>query len=215
MQMALNRGKHRKQSRIVRGIAKVALAGAIVGAPMAIAAAPANASTVNWDAIAQCESSDNWAANTGNVLYGGLQFTESTWLAYGGGQYASSANQASRSAQITVAEKVLAGQGIGAWPVCGKKAGSTASYSGTNTGGSSSSKSSSSAKKSTTTTKKATTPTTTSASTGGSYTVQRGDTLSKIASKQHVSGGWRALWAKNKGAVSNPNHIYVGQKLAL
>ena len=73
----------------------------------------------NWAAIAQCESGGNWGANTGNGFYGGLQFTESTWLGYGGGQYASSANLASQSQQIAVAERVLAGQGIGAWPVCG------------------------------------------------------------------------------------------------
>jgi resuscitation-promoting factor RpfA len=74
---------------------------------------------VNWPAIAACESGGNWAANTGNGFYGGLQFTEQTWLGYGGGQYAPSANQATEAQQIAVAERVLAGQGIGAWPVCG------------------------------------------------------------------------------------------------
>jgi LysM repeat protein len=73
----------------------------------------------NWAAIAACESGGNWSANTGNGFYGGLQFTQGTWDAYGGGQYASSANLASESQQIAVAERVLAGQGIGAWPVCG------------------------------------------------------------------------------------------------
>ena len=74
---------------------------------------------VNWTAIAACESGGNWSANTGNGFYGGLQFTEQTWLAYGGGQYASSANLATEAQQIAVAQRVLAGQGIGAWPVCG------------------------------------------------------------------------------------------------
>ena len=83
------------------------------------AAAPASSGGANWSAIAACESGGNWSADTGNGFYGGLQFTEQTWLAYGGGQYASSANLASQSAQIAVAERVLAGQGIGAWPVCG------------------------------------------------------------------------------------------------
>ena len=73
----------------------------------------------NWSAIAACESGGNWSADTGNGFYGGLQFTEGTWLGYGGGKYASSANQASAADQIAVAERVLAGQGIGAWPVCG------------------------------------------------------------------------------------------------
>jgi LysM repeat protein len=83
------------------------------------AAAPASSGGANWSAIAACESGGNWSTNTGNGFYGGLQFTEQTWLAYGGGQYASSANLASESQQIAVAQRVLAGQGIGAWPVCG------------------------------------------------------------------------------------------------
>ena len=84
-------------------------------------AAPAAASSAggNWGPIAACESGGNWSANTGNGFYGGLQFTQQTWLAYGGGQYASSANNASEADQIAVAQRVVAGQGIGAWPVCG------------------------------------------------------------------------------------------------
>ena len=82
-------------------------------------AAPASSGGANWSAIAACESGGNWSADTGNGFYGGLQFTEQTWLAYGGGQYASSANQATEAQQIAVAQRVLAGQGIGAWPVCG------------------------------------------------------------------------------------------------
>jgi LysM repeat protein len=85
------------------------------------APAPAAGSSggVNWSAIAACESGGNWSADTGNGFYGGLQFTQGTWLGYGGGQYASSASQATPSEQIAVAQRVLAGQGIGAWPVCG------------------------------------------------------------------------------------------------
>ena len=81
--------------------------------------APASSGGVNWSAIAACESGGNWAASTGNGFYGGLQFTEQTWLGYGGGRYASSANLATQAQQIAVAQRVLAGQGIGAWPVCG------------------------------------------------------------------------------------------------
>jgi LysM repeat protein len=85
------------------------------------ATAPAVASSggANWAAIAACESGGNWSTNTGNGFYGGLQFTEQTWLAYGGGQYAASANLATPAQQIAVAQRVLAAQGIGAWPVCG------------------------------------------------------------------------------------------------
>jgi LysM repeat protein len=81
--------------------------------------APASSGGANWSAIAACESGGNWSANTGNGFYGGLQFTEQTWLSYGGGHYASSANLATKAQQIAVAERVLAGQGIGAWPACG------------------------------------------------------------------------------------------------
>lgn len=82
---------------------------------------PAVSGGVNWGAIAQCESGNDWSINTGNGFYGGLQFTQQTWDAYGGGQYAGSANQASEGQQIAVAQRVLAGQGIGAWPVCGRQ----------------------------------------------------------------------------------------------
>jgi len=83
------------------------------------AAAPSSSGGANWSAIAACESGGNWSASTGNGFYGGLQFTEQTWLGYGGGQYAPSANLATEGQQIAVAQRVLAGQGIGAWPVCG------------------------------------------------------------------------------------------------
>ena len=85
----------------------------------AAAAAPAPTGAHNWDAVAACESGGNWAINTGNGFYGGLQFTISTWDAYGGQSYAPRADLASRDAQISVAERVLASQGSGAWPVCG------------------------------------------------------------------------------------------------
>lgn len=70
----------------------------------------------NWDAVATCESSGNWSANTGNGYFGGLQFSLSTWAAFGGHGLPS---RASRADQIRVAELVLASQGAGAWPVCG------------------------------------------------------------------------------------------------
>lgn len=74
--------------------------------------------SVNWDAIAQCESGGNWGISTGNGFSGGLQFTPSTWHANGG---SGSPSGASREEQIRVAENVLHSQGIGAWPVCGRR----------------------------------------------------------------------------------------------
>ncbi len=89
------------------------------GAPPADAPPPVHrAYSVNWDAIATCESGGNWGISTGNGYSGGLQFTPSTWRANGG---SGSPNGASRDEQIRVAENVLHSQGIGAWPVCGRR----------------------------------------------------------------------------------------------
>ena len=116
------RGRHRKPSNHTRtlGLATVPLVAAI---PLAAgSASPASAATSAWDRLAGCESGGNWDINTGNGYYGGLQFSSSTWRAYGG---SGSASGASREQQIAVAERVLAAQGWGAWPVCSRKAGAT------------------------------------------------------------------------------------------
>lgn len=85
--------------------------------------APTVASGSVWDRLAQCESGGNWRINTGNGYYGGLQFSYSTWLGYGGGAYAPRADLATREQQIAIAQKTLAGQGWGAWPACSSKLG--------------------------------------------------------------------------------------------
>jgi resuscitation-promoting factor RpfB len=85
--------------------------------------APAVSSGSVWDRLAQCESGGNWAINTGNGYYGGLQFLGSTWRAYGGNEYASRADLASREQQIDIAERVLDDVGWGAWPACTKRLG--------------------------------------------------------------------------------------------
>ena len=113
-----SKGSKLKNIRKTFGMATIA--GALAVAPMAaitgLAAGTANADSVNWDAVAACESGGNWAINTGNGYYGGLQFTQSTWSSNGG---SGSPHNASREEQIRVAENVLQSQGIGAWPVCG------------------------------------------------------------------------------------------------
>jgi hypothetical protein len=91
---------------------------AVLGLVLSCGSANAN-SGVNWDAVAQCESGGNWAANTGNGAYGGLQFKQATWTAHGG---QGSPATASREEQILVAERVVAKQGLGAWPSCGSTA---------------------------------------------------------------------------------------------
>ena len=95
-----------------------AIAGALAVAPAVLSTATANADSVNWDAIAACESGGNWSINTGNGYYGGLQFNLGTWRANGG---SGMPHLASRSEQIRVAENVLHRQGRGAWPVCGRR----------------------------------------------------------------------------------------------
>ncbi|MEV7601821.1 transglycosylase family protein [Kitasatospora sp. NPDC089797] len=113
--------RNRVRMAVVAGAAVAALP--VAGLVTATSASAAPVST--WDAVAQCESGGNWAINTGNGFYGGLQFTSSTWAAFGGNAYAAQAHQATKAQQIAVAEKVLASQGPGAWPVCSVKAGLT------------------------------------------------------------------------------------------
>jgi hypothetical protein len=76
-----------------------------------------------WDALAQCESGGNWAINTGNGYYGGLQFSYGTWLGYGGGEFAEYAHLATREQQIIVAERLHAARGFQPWPACRVKLG--------------------------------------------------------------------------------------------
>jgi LysM repeat protein len=225
----------RKHARLALSLTAAGVAGtAVLLGP----ASSAQASGVNWDAVAQCESGGNWSINTGNGYYGGLQFSRSTWKANGGGKYASTANKASKSEQIRIAENVLDGQGIGAWPVCGKKAGSSKHYSSSSTSKKSTSKKKSSSHKTTThratthkatthkatstkksTARKVTTPRVTRSTTvkpiGKTYVVRSGDTLSKIATQNHIKGGWHTLYQLNDSTISNPNLIFPGQRIAL
>ncbi|ATQ31019.1 resuscitation-promoting factor [Rhodococcus ruber Chol-4] len=117
-------GRHRKPTNTGRTVAKFALTSAVLGVTGVAFSGTANAAPdSDWDRLAQCESGGNWGINTGNGYQGGLQFSPSTWNAYGGGEYAATANQASREEQIVVAERVLAGQGWGAWPSCSSSLG--------------------------------------------------------------------------------------------
>src|SRR3954452_4706184 len=144
------KGKHRRPSKATRVATLAGVTGVAIAAPL-MAAGNASAVTASeWDTVAQCESGGNWSINTGNGYYGGLQFSSSTWAAYGGTAYASSADRASKSEQIAVGEKVLAAQGKGAWPTCGTglsgaaySGGSSSSSSGSNSGSSSRSSSTS------------------------------------------------------------------------
>ena len=127
-------GRHRKQttSTTSKTIAKVALTSAVIGGGAALASAGAAhaATDAEWDRVAACESGGNWAINTGNGYYGGLQFSASTWRAFGGTEFAPNAHQATKAQQIVVAQRTLAVQGPGAWPTCGARAGLTKANGG-------------------------------------------------------------------------------------
>nr|MBA2308081.1 transglycosylase family protein [Pseudonocardiales bacterium] len=120
--MASTRGTNRRSPFGGRNLARMLVAGTVaVSAPFLVAGTADAATGSDWDRLAQCEARGNWNINTGNGYSGGLQFSPSTWRAYGGGT--GSAASASRAQQIAVAERVLAGQGWGAWPACSRKLG--------------------------------------------------------------------------------------------
>jgi nucleoid-associated protein YgaU len=202
---------------------------AVSAATLALSATAANAATPTstWDALAQCESGGNWATNTGNGFSGGLQFTPQTWAAFGG---TGSPQSASRAQQIAVAEKVQASQGWGAWPACSAKL-------GLNGGGGapapqilpqSAPVQAAPVQAPVQTAPVAQTPVAevtqapvqarhaaAIAVSGETYTVQDGDTLSKIADKLGIHGGWQHLADANADTISNPNLVFVGQVLHL
>ncbi|GAP52992.1 transglycosylase family protein [Streptomyces azureus] len=223
------KGTHRRPSKATRAIAIAGVTGAAVAAPLMAAGNASAATASEWDAVAQCESGGNWSINTGNGYYGGLQFSASTWSGYGGTKYASTADQATKAQQIEIAEKVLASQGKGAWPVCGKGL-SSAGYSGGSSSGDSASNSSSQSTETRQTEqqpasrseerpaakKTVTTPTGKKVKKGdGEYKVVKGDTLSSIATEHKVEGGWAKLYELNKDIVQEANLIYPGQQLHL
>lgn len=225
------KGKHRRPSKATRVVALAGVTGAAVAAPLMAAGNASAATASEWDAVAQCEAGGNWSINTGNGYYGGLQFSASTWSGYGGTKYAATADQATKAQQIEIGEKVLAGQGKGAWPVCGKGL-SSAAYTG---GGSSDDSGSSSQSQSQQSTesretqqpasrsderpaakKTVTTPTGKKVKKGdGEYKVVKGDTLSSIAADEKVKGGWEKLYQLNKDIIDDANLIYPGQQLHL
>jgi len=204
--------KSRRSKRAAAAVITTVGAATLVGTTLAAPAAQASDPYSVWNRVAACESGQHWHINTGNGFYGGLQFSYSTWRGYHGGKYASRADLATRLEQIEVARRVLASQGPGAWPVCGPRAGLTRS-SGHAT--------------------HAALPRTAGRTVAAvhhvkhhakrhhakrhhkTYTVRSGDTLSKIARRLHVHGGWHALFRANRTHMSNPNVLRVGQVLTL
>ncbi|GAA0598983.1 transglycosylase family protein [Streptomyces crystallinus] len=220
------RGRHRRYqpSRINRASLTVTAGGAGMALPLIGAGAAHAASLDVWDKVAACESTDNWKINTGNGYYGGLQFSQSTWVAYGGRQYAPRADLASRSEQIAVAEKVLKAQGPGAWPVCSGEAGLTRTTA--HTTHTAHTKHTAPTAHTTEATQQhharvvekavpQASPTKVPGKREG-YTVVRGDSLSRIAHTEHVRGGWHTLYTENRKVVGpDPDLILPGQRLSL
>jgi hypothetical protein len=198
---------------------------AISAAGLALSATAANAaSTSTWDALAQCESSGNWAINTGNGYAGGLQFSPTTWAAYGG---TGSAADASREQQIAVAERVQASQGWGAWPSCSAKLGLSGGATGAVQAAPVQAAPVQSApvqaapvqsaplQSASVTQAPAGKHATAIALSGETYTLQAGDTLSKVAEKLGIEGGWQRLADANLDTIANPNLVFAGQVIQL
>ncbi|MGX1542171.1 transglycosylase family protein [Streptomyces adustus] len=215
------RGRHRRYqpNRINRASLTVTAGGAGIAIPL-IGAGTAQAADVDtWNKVAACESSGNWAVNTGNGYFGGLQFTRSTWEAYGGTAYARRADLATRDQQIAVAERVLKGQGPGAWPVCSVRAGLARGGDTPDIHPAGTTSTRTAAHTAAHTSVPDVQPQTTPQSRAGTaemYTVVRGDTLSGIAEEQQVRGGWQRLYSANRATVgADPDLILPGQRLSL
>ncbi len=218
------RGRHRrsKTKLFTRRATALALTAGSAGfaLPLVTAGGAQAASVDTWDKVAQCESTGNWKINTGNGFFGGLQFSQSSWEAAGGTEYAPRADLATKDQQIAAAEELLAMQGPGAWPVCGPQAG-LQQNSGTpdidTDGGSddapAASKSDTGAKDSAEPAKSSDSSKDESAE---SYTVVSGDTLFKIANAQDVDGGWHKIYEGNRDVIGgDPDLIYPGQEFSL
>jgi nucleoid-associated protein YgaU len=210
-----------KNTTILTAARRGVTVAAISAAGLALSATGANAATDGgtWDALAQCESGGNWATNTGNGYSGGLQFTDSTWAAHGG---TGSAAAASREQQIAVAEQVQASQGWGAWPACAAQLGLSGGGGAT-----------AAAPQSVPVTQApaAQAPVTQTpivhapvaapqhsappALSGETYTLEAGDTLSIVASKLGIEGGWEKLADANLDTIANPNLVFAGQVIQL
>ncbi|MEU9608605.1 transglycosylase family protein [Streptomyces sp. NPDC048057] len=121
--MLSGNGRHRRPRQAPALVVAAGVTGSAIAIPLLGAGSASAADSAVWDRVAECESAGQWSANTGNGYFGGLQFSQETWDAFGGAQYAERADLASRSQQIAVAEKVLAAQGPLAWSSCGANAG--------------------------------------------------------------------------------------------
>ncbi len=121
--MLSGNGRHRRPRQAPALFVAAGVTGSAIAIPLLGASGASAADGTTWDRVAECESGGYWSQDSGNGYYGGLQVTQENWEQYGGTTYAPSADQASRSQQIAVAERILADQGLAAWPTCGPLSG--------------------------------------------------------------------------------------------
>jgi murein DD-endopeptidase MepM/ murein hydrolase activator NlpD len=214
------RGRHRRLRRRLVSRASVLLTAGSAGLALPlVGAGHAGAAPVSvWDKVAQCESSGNWSTNTGNGFYGGLQFTQATWEAFGGTVYAPRADLATKDQQISIAEKVVNGQGPQAWPICSVTAGLTRDgvAPAIHPAGQPAADASATGSAPKAPSKESPAGSHAKPEAHRSYTVVTGDCLSEIAEKHHVHGGWHRLYEANRQIVgSDPDLIRPGQRLTL
>ncbi|MDT3727845.1 transglycosylase family protein [Streptomyces sp. DSM 41972] len=193
------------------------LAGAALLAPLGLLAAAGGAAAADdgvWDRIARCESGGDWHINTGNGYYGGLQFSASTWSAFGGTVYAPTADRASKAQQIEIATKVQRAQGWNAWPVCGARAGASGPAPAADAAPAPEAGHGSAA------TERKTAEAAPGRTTGRpdrdashrDCVVRPGDTLSGIAARHGTD--WQRLYAANRDVIGDdPDVIVPGQRL--
>ncbi|MBK3581231.1 LysM peptidoglycan-binding domain-containing protein [Streptomyces sp. MBT65] len=130
--MLSGNGRHRRPRQAPALLVAAGVTGSAIAIPLLGAAAANAADGTTWDKVAECESGGSWSENSGNGYYGGLQMSQDEWDKYGGSDYAPSADLASRSQQIAVAEKVLDDKGTSAWTTCALIAGLTTDSGSTN-----------------------------------------------------------------------------------
>lgn len=123
--MRSGNGRHRRPRQAPALVVAAGVTGSAIALPLLGAGSASAADATTWDRVAECETGGMWSADLGNGYYGGLQFSQEMWQAYGGTQYAPRADLASRAEQIAVAEKAFAAQGAKAWETCAPIAGLT------------------------------------------------------------------------------------------
>ncbi|MEU5314488.1 transglycosylase family protein [Streptomyces sp. NPDC021562] len=121
--MLSGNGRHRRPRQAPALLVAAGVTGSAIAIPLLGAASANAADGTTWDKVAECESAGSWSMDSGNGYYGGLQMSQDDWDKYGGTDYAATPDQASRSQQIAVAEKILADQGTKPWRTCALLAG--------------------------------------------------------------------------------------------